>query len=265
MIAFGNAATNGARRWRSRSAGPLAVAAGLALTGCSEVSNNPASARLGEDQYDLRADPVAIAEIPRSDELLFQRRDAVHVPDLRAAVRLSLPEAPLRARRTRRRGGRAPALPRQGRQGARGRCAGRGRRGNAVHRQAEAGHQVRAASGVRQERAGRIPVSQHEARGRRRQVQGHRLQGDGHARARRRRLRVLRSGVLPRRASSRRRSRRCPTTSSGSRSTARRSSPPTRRCARAWRRPTATCRSSISGSTRSRAPKRSTAHAAASA
>ena len=53
----------------------------------------------------------------------------------------------------------------------------------AVHRQAEAGHQVRAASGVRQGRAGRIRLSQHEARGRRRQVQGHRLQGDGHARA----------------------------------------------------------------------------------
>ncbi len=217
-----------------------------------------ASVWLGEDQHDLRADPVAIAEIPRSDELLLQRRDAVHLSGLRAALRLSLPEAPLRARRARGRGGGAPDLPRQGRQGADRRRARRRRRGDPVHRQVEAGHQVRAASGVRQGCERRIRLSQHEARGRRRQAQDLGLQGDGHARARRRRLCVRRSGGSRLRASSRRRSRRCPTTSSASRSTASGSSRPTRSCASRWHPPTATCRSSISGSTRSRARKRST-------
>ena len=228
------------------------------------VEQSP-SARLGEDEHDLRAAPVAIAEIPRSDELLFQRRDPVHVSDLRAAVRLSLPEAPLRARRTRRRGGRAPALSRQGRQGAAGRCSGRGRRRNAVRHQAPAGDQVRAASGVRQGRAGRVPLSQHEARGRRRQVQGHRLQGNRHPRADRGRLRVR--DPAPRHAAHQvavvlddvrlhrrpegvwREDRRRRQGAAQGRS----------------RRPTAICRSSTSGSTRSRAPRRSTRTRCASA
>ena len=189
MIAIGNAG-RAARAMVFVLGWPIAAVGGPRADGLQRGLEQPASARLGEDEHDLRADPVAIPEIPRSDELLLQRRDPVHVSGLRAAVRLSLPEAALRARRARGRGGRASALPRQGRQGAAGRRAGRRRRGNAVHRQAEAGHQVRAASGVRQGRAGRIRLSQHEARGRRRQAQDHGLQGDGHARADRRRLRV---------------------------------------------------------------------------
>ena len=134
--------------------------------------------------------PRALAEVPRSDELLFERRDALHLPGLRAAVRLPLPEAALRAQRTHRRGGRPPPLSRQGRQRARRRRAGRPGRRNRVRCPDQAGHQVRAASGIREECERRIRLSQHEARGRRRQVQGDGFQGDRDARARRRRLRL---------------------------------------------------------------------------
>ena len=90
--------------WRSRHCVcPAALTLSVALSGCSEVSNNPHPLGSGTDQYDLRAVPRTVAQIPRPDQLVLERRDAGHVPGLRAAVRLSLPEAPLRARRTRRR------------------------------------------------------------------------------------------------------------------------------------------------------------------
>ena len=243
--------------------GPLGAGCGPRPHGLQRSLEQSAPAGLREDEHHLRSAPVALAQVSRSDELLLQRRNAVHLPDLRAALRLPLSEAPLRARRARRRRrSRIPSTSTRTARSSQGDAPGRGRRGDAIRHQAQTGHQVRAAPGVRQGRPGRVRLSQHEARGRRRQVQGHRLQGNGHARADRGRLRVrdqaprhaahqvavvLDDGRLHRRPQGVRREDR-----------RRRQG----RCARAWRRPIATCRSSISASIRSRAPRRSTAHAA---
>ena len=104
----------------------------------------------------------------------------------------------------------------------------------------------------------RIRLSQHEARGRRRQAQGHRLHGDRNARARRRRLCLCDppardaahqvAGVLADVRLHRR--------PQGVRREDRRDRQGDR--ARTWHRPTAICRCSISASIRSPAPRRST-------
>ena len=136
---------------------PVAVAAGFALTGCNEVSNNPHP--LGSEKTNTIFAPI-LSRSPKyldptssysNDETPFTYQ--IYEP-LYGYHYLKRPYELV---------GRAAEevahplyLDKDGKVLA-GRCPGRGRRGNAVHRQAQAGHQVRAASGVRQERAGRIP------------------------------------------------------------------------------------------------------------
>ncbi len=156
----GHASRRTACARRSRALGAaLALVAAPGTDRLQRGLEQPASARLGKDEHDVRAVPRALAEVPRSDELVLQRRDAVHVPGVRAAVRLPLPEAAVRAHRPHRRGGRPPPLPRQGRQRAARRRAGRPGRRDGVRHPDQAGHQVRAASGVRQGRERRLRLS----------------------------------------------------------------------------------------------------------
>ena len=248
MTASGNAARAGCAMLLAL-AGPLFLAAGLAADGLQRGLEQSAPAGLREDEYDLRADPVAVAEISRSRELLFERRDAVHVPDLRAAVRLSLPEAPLRARRPRRRGGRASRLPRQGQ----ARCWRVTRR---ARTSPETQFIIKLRPGIK---FAPHPAFARNAQGeyayhnmkREDVADKHKVTdfpADRHARADGRRLCLRRSGGWQRRGSSRRRSRRCPTTSSASKEYGDKDRRrPTRRCARAWRPRIATCRSSTFG------------------
>ena len=107
-------------------------------------------------------------------------------------VRLPLPEAAVRAgAEVGRRGGQAD-LPRQGRQQAARRRAGRTGGRERLRRTDQAGHQVPAASGLRQGRPGQVPLPLDEARRARRAAHADGLQGDRHARADRRRLRLRR-------------------------------------------------------------------------
>ena len=168
MIASKNAARAGSLLLMALG-GPLLLAAGVALSGCSEVSNNPHP--LGSEKTNTIFVPFlsTVAQISRPDQLVLQRRDPVHLPGLRAAVRLSLPEAPLRARRTRR-ARRSPIrvyLDKDGKElpdDAPGEDVAETR----LDIKIKPGIRYRAASGVRQGRAGRVRLSQHEARGRRR-------------------------------------------------------------------------------------------------
>ena len=98
-----------------------------------------------------------------SDGVVLVQRHHLHLPDLRAALRLPLPEAAVRADRQVGRGRRQAALPRQGRQGAARRRAQRPGRRKRLRRPHQARHPVPAASGVRQGRQRQLPVPPPEA------------------------------------------------------------------------------------------------------
>ena len=137
----------------SRSAARCFWPPALPLTGCSEVSNNPHP--LGSEKTNTIFVPI-LSRSPKyldptssysNDETPFTYQ--IYEP-LYGYHYLKRPYELV---------GRAAEevahplyLDKDGKV-LRGRCAGRGRRRNAVRHQAEAGHQVRAASGVREERA----------------------------------------------------------------------------------------------------------------
>ena len=73
----------------------LAGAAGAAaLAGCD---NNPWPHDARGDQHAVHRDHRELAAAPGPDRFVLEQRHAVHLPGLRAAVRLPLPEAPVRA------------------------------------------------------------------------------------------------------------------------------------------------------------------------
>ena len=78
----------------------------------------PPSPTFRANEHLVRAVQRALAQVPGSGEFVFERRDAVHLPGLRAALWLPLPQASLRAQWPRCHSGGRAALPGQGGQAA---------------------------------------------------------------------------------------------------------------------------------------------------
>ncbi len=146
--------------------------------------------RRREEQHAVLRVRRALAALRRSDRVLFEQRDADHLPGLRAAVRLPLPEAAVPADPEARRGGRRAEVLRQGGPAAaRGCRPGVDRRKRLRHPDQE-GRDVRAAPGVREGRAGALPVPRDEAGRSRRSALAVGVPGAGDPRAGRRGLRL---------------------------------------------------------------------------
>ena len=101
---------------------------GRARVGRRRLQQQPVPGRADEQQHARLHLRRTLAALPRSDGVVRQSRVGLHLPDLRAALRLSLPEAPVRADSEGGHAGGGAGVPRRQRAAAARRRAGRSHR-----------------------------------------------------------------------------------------------------------------------------------------
>ena len=156
------------------------------------LQQQPVARRRGGDEHAVLRVRRALAAPPGPDGLVRRTRNALHLPDLRAALRLPLPEAAVRAGARRRRAQVAkPLLPRQGRAS---RCPttrpGADRRERLRRSRSSSGIMFQPHPAFAKDAKGNYLYHAHEAGRAGRPALAAGLRAPGHARAGRRRLRL---------------------------------------------------------------------------
>ena len=135
-----------------RWCGAAWLVAGALLVSLAGCDNSPWESGAAEPEHVVQRDAGGLAAPHGSDGVLLVQRHHLHLPDLRAALRLPLPEAAYTLIGKSAQDVAKPRYLRQGRQAAARRRAGRPGRRERLRRPDQARHPVPAAPGVRQGR-----------------------------------------------------------------------------------------------------------------